>query len=566
MKNKMSIQVVLGIMILVLCVFFTYKDIMQNFFEQDEWAAFATNIIFGQFSFLEKIKFLFSSSGIFSHLIPVTTYIFYLMNKVFDLQAVWYFMIIVILHISNTVFVYILTQKLTKNTLMAFCAGLFFGINWISSQAVTWFSAAFGAQLSTTFFLLSLLLYCIYLEKKKRKYFIASVVLFIFSFMSKETTLTLIIIYPLLIWYYTYVPLSHIFRKENRENFLWFFYSVILFFAFKILLLSINPFPVLATIGNSSKAPFILFPRLFLYPLLAFSQIYDPGGIIFHLSKPFVMYEYPQLTADSSFLRIVESIGPDVLYLLVSFVLIIFCIFTIQHMLGRNRRMAFLIIVLLVAFFLSILPYIPLPRFISLLEPRYYYTPNIFASILCVTCFWYWIHSSFLKQYTACILTIVTGVIIFFHFQQIQSDIMQKVLIAKERKALLSQMKIFLPVLSEKKNIFFMTGSGYDYLLPGLKIPFQSGFGNVLMVWYFDNTHIIPQLVENNFLYGLTEQGYRMFHGVGFGYYFEKNALTRDLKDKKFSVNNVHAFFWNRNKQKLSDITNVFQKDVIKQL
>jgi len=557
---------IIGIIVLSVCVFLTYKDITRNFFEQDEWAVLAYNIVFGQLSSWEKIKFLFSSSGILSHFIPLTMYSFYLMNKVFGLQMNWYFFTIIIVHVTNSICVFLLTRKLIKNELIALCAGLFFGINWASSQAVTWFAAAFGVQFSTFFFLSSVLLYCIFLENKNKKIFFTSVVLFIFSFLFKESTLTLIIIYPLLFSYFKKISILHLFRKKNRGNFLWFFISVIFFFIFKIILLYVNPYFVSATIGNTSQAPFILIPRILFYPLLAFSQIYDPGGIIFHLATPFIHYEYPALVSSDAFSGIVATIGPDVLYLLLSFLLLQICFITILHMKKKHQQTAYFTLLGMVSFFASILPYVPLPRFISFLELRYYYTPNIFASMILAVCLWYWVSNAFFKKYTVVIVLILTGTIVFFHYQQIQKDLYQKLLTAKERKALLTQMKLLLPGLSEKINVFFMTGDGYDYLLPGLKIPFQSGFGNILMIEYYDNTHITPKLVDNNYLYGLKEQGYKMYHGVGFGYYFEKDMLLRDLKNKKFFINSIHAFSWDRKKEKLYDITTAFQKNITKQL
>ena len=219
-------------------------------------------------------------------------------------------------------------------------------------------------------------------------------------------------------------------------------------------------------------------------------------------------------------------------------------------------------------FFISIIPYVPLPRFNSFLEQRYYYTPNIFAAVLLTVVADFYIDILKFFKYRHIFSIAIIGIILFHNYFTLQEDLRNKVALASVRKNILFQFKKELPVLPAKKNVFYVTGNGKDYLMEGagLKVPFQSGFGNVLMIWYFDKNKITPGLLDDAFLYQLADQGYKQIGQSGFGYYFQRKKLLNDLHKKKFSVDNVLSFYWDVSSKKLLQTTISERKELMKEI
>jgi len=108
-----------------------------------------------------------------------------------------------ILHILNTLAVYVLAllifrlyeQKFRKNKKsvyfpMAVLTGLLFGLNAMHVESIAWVSERKDV-LYSFFFIVSLILYVLYLQKKEIKYYIFSIILFILSLLSKGQAVSL---------------------------------------------------------------------------------------------------------------------------------------------------------------------------------------------------------------------------------------------------------------------------------------------------------------------------------------------------------------------------------------
>lgn len=547
----------IALLIITFSIIVTYQGLLNNFFEQDEWAVFADMIVFSGFSLDEKIRFLFRSSGILSHFIPFTTLISYaLFHKVFRFTYEYYAVFSIFLHVVNASLLFLIARKLSKNTLIAFFAAMLFGIHKLSSQVIIWIAASIGAELSTLFFLLSMLTYLLYLEQKKQIYFISSISLFIFSFLFKETSLTLIVAYPFLRFWYTKAKNIQAFLGTKETYTLLFFpISVVFVFIFKLILLFVNPHHAPIVVGNSTQFPGIIMVKMIFYPLLALAHVFDPVGYLFTIATVFMKAEYPYLAQSAIGLRSAETIVPDVLYLLFSvFVCVLLLVTIVASKREEDKRIHMLFLFTIALFFISLLPYIPLPRFTTFLEQRYYYTPHIFSAILISTLFYYWCRRLLGKIGIGLYIVLMVS-IIMLNYLAINAYLGEKLVVAEKRKAVLSQLKEKQPRLVGNKNVFYITGSGSDYLIEDLKVPFQSGFGNVLMVWYYDEKHSPSEMVDQGYLYQLDDQGYKEIGSSGFGYYFKIEDMKKDLRQGKFSLDHLSAYSWDDKKQQLGDIT-----------
>lgn len=541
--------------VIALFTLITYWRLFQSFFEQDEWLGLGLYNLNRQMDTFEYAKSLFQSSGWLSHLTPISLFVFYEMVAYAGVNFFWYAAVSILLHIVASFTVFFLAYYLTKNKPISVSTGMVFAIHAISSQTITWIAASLATELATIFFVVSLLLYIRYIETTRRKWLGFSLLFYICSFLAKEITLTLFLVYPL-----TYLFVKHnIFKQIKTTQFLTsfaFLGAIVLSALGKYILFLVNPFKYPATIGTSFQFPYLLFIKAITYPLEALAQIYDFGGYIFLISGAYLKSEYPSLAVSVAGPTIVDTVVPDYLYLFFSFLLLLFFFVTI--FIAYRRRIgnyAYLFSFMLLAFFVSVLPYVPLPKGNTFLELRYYYLPNVFASILITTTLYFWLNMFMSKYARNVLFFLIIALLVFGNYRQIQDDLTAKITVASERKVILSQFKTLMPSLQGKQNVFYVTGNRSDYLLEDLKVPFQSGFGNILMIWYYDESTLDAKMFDNGYLYGLTDQGYKQIGDYGFGYYFQEKRLLQDVKEHVFPIEAVHAFFWNSKEGKLLDIT-----------
>lgn len=563
-KNRSMWSRIFFPVIVLFVVAYTYRRLFFGYFEQDEWSSFAAGIIFFHLSFTDQLKNLFAVSHVLTHFTPVINSFVLILQKLFGPNYLIFASYVYFLHLANTLLVYVLLKRISKSMIFASGAALLFGVHAVSSQAVLWIAGALGFQTALFFYLLSVLFYLFYLQKKSNKNLFLSVILFLCSVLSTEATLVLIVVYPVLYLAMKKTKLPH-FRVKDVKHLFIFPALVLSLFITKYVLLLVNPHKHAEgfVFGTLSTHPEMVVIKILLFPLQALSQIFDYGGWVFGISRSVLESMYPQLSSLPVSGQLQGSLMPDVLYLLLSTVLLmIFVLSGVIAMRSKEKKFGLLILLGLVVFFISILPYVPLPRAIGFLENRYYYVPNLFASIFLSATIFFWTKKIFARSESAATIAcaVVIGLITLFNFAQIQNYYIIKEGYANERKSLLKQLRVRMPALVGKENVFFFTGKGDDFLIPDLKVPFQSGLGNILMVLYYNNSSLRPEILDDGFLYPHYSQGYREFRSYGFGYFYKEADLEKAVSRGEFSPDVVHAFFWNRETMELTDISDTVKK------
>ncbi len=126
------------------------------------------------------------------------------------------------------------------------------------------------------------------------------------------------------------------------------------------------------------------------------------------------------------------------------------------------------------------------------------------------------------------------------------------------RKSILNDINKQYPKLSPKTIIYVESDMPYYGLPIGENVvPFQSGFGQTLLVWYYFHGDKLPScFFENSWLYDLLAQGYRSCLGQGFGYFRHYDDLVSGVKNYDISLSSVIAFSWNSDKGILTNTTN----------
>ncbi|MFA6281336.1 MAG: tetratricopeptide repeat protein [Candidatus Omnitrophota bacterium] len=283
MKN---LKIIFFTGLILIIIFSVFLPCLKNDFVALDDSAYITEIISLRHTSLQSIKYIFTSFFLTMYQ-PLNRVSYLFESKFFGLNPFPYHLANVILHLINCLFVFWLIYLLSGKIAISSIATILFAIHPLRVEPVAWVS---GRQdlLCALFFLLTIIYYCYYLRGRKiNKYYYFSLVLFIFSLLSKAMAVTL----PVILIFVDY--LFH--RKPDKKMFLDKVPFFILSFVFGLVaiigkylsgaLRSDN----LATLLNKfviavSSIAFYINKILFPVKLSCFYPYYVIGG------KPFFLY------------------------------------------------------------------------------------------------------------------------------------------------------------------------------------------------------------------------------------------------------------------------------------
>jgi tetratricopeptide (TPR) repeat protein len=124
------------------------------------------------------------SSYVVGNYHPFTILTYSIQYKLFGIKPGGYHAINLFIHMLNTVLVFYLVFYLTKKITPGLIASLLFGIHTIHVESVAW-ASELKDVLYTCFFLLSFIYYLRYSDGNRSKFYIISIVMFLFSLLSK---------------------------------------------------------------------------------------------------------------------------------------------------------------------------------------------------------------------------------------------------------------------------------------------------------------------------------------------------------------------------------------------
>jgi len=224
---------------------------------------------------------MFTSYSV-NHYHPLVLCSYAIEYKLFGLSPYYFHLTNILLHSLNVFFISLLTQYISKNILIALFVGLVFGIHPLRVESVAWIAERKDV-LSTFFMLLSFLCYIRFRSSKKSLLYLATLLLFFFSLLSKAMAVTL----PLLFLLYDYYEDGKI-TKEQVIN-------VLPLLALSLIFGIIAIFAQYSS-GASPKDPsFNIIKSIFLVSY----------NIIFYCLKFFVplnlvpMHPYPEIVGES---------------------------------------------------------------------------------------------------------------------------------------------------------------------------------------------------------------------------------------------------------------------------
>ncbi|MFZ4707794.1 MAG: tetratricopeptide repeat protein [Bacteroidales bacterium] len=210
-------------LLLAILVWLTNAPILKNgFLNWDDVAYVLYNPDITQLDF-KTISHYFSSY-FYGNYHPFTMVSYTLEYSFFKEEPLGYHVVSLLMHLANTLLVFVLFDKITKGkwAASAFIA-LLFGIHPMHLESVAWISER-KDLLYTFFLLLSLIYYSKYCEElQKRKYLALIYMMFIFSLLSKGQA----VILPILMVLFDYLHGREFTRKTIVEKIPFFLISLL---------------------------------------------------------------------------------------------------------------------------------------------------------------------------------------------------------------------------------------------------------------------------------------------------------------------------------------------------
>lgn len=535
-----------------LIVAVSYLGIFSGFFQQDEWLAFGRHILLSDMGARELLVSIFTPYS--AHYTPLTFLSINLLFSLFSLNYLGYAAVSIGLHIITVILVFYLARLLFKNDFFAFATATLFSISAAGYQATTWVVADIATHGATIFGLLSLIFILKFVSFPKISWLYLSIILLLISLLFKEITIGLFVIIPLIFYLFVRKDL-----KSKARLPLIFFGVFISYFAFRVILFVSSPVNLTSSEGTNKD---YLFSNAVAYPVKTVVQTVVPPGQILQLSDWFTS-SLPEdirgekgttafdIFAQGRVLPVMELL----LFLLISSGLFVLLKSSIDSNFKKTLVFSFLFIII------NSLVYVVSPQrtgTVSIIDSRNLYFPLIGTSILIVAVLAKITESNLKKAF------LLLLPILFLNIFWLKQEINVLVERGTERRRILSEIKNEYPKLPGKV-VFYTESDVIPYgLPPGERIlPFQSGFGQTLLVWYYQTEKFPKELYENRFLWEITEEGYKEVGQRGFGYFRDFDSLVKNVSENKIDPASILAFSYNSKDKKITDITGQTRGEIL---
>lgn len=162
------------------------------------------------------------------------------------------------------------------------------------------------------------------------------------------------------------------------------------------------------------------------------------------------------------------------------------------------------------------------------------------------------------------LLVFVLGLFLV-HIFALRQNTAELIEMGRERKAILDRITNLYPDLPDR--VLFYTKSDRSYYgLPTDEqiLPFQSGFGQSLLVWYQRREKFPRDFFADRFLWEITDQGYKEAQGRGFGYFRDIDKMAALLRERNIPLDSIIALSYHSDSKFLEDITRETRANVQK--
>lgn len=299
-------------MCLLLIVFFavlSYANSLFNEFTYDDGMVLTSNYFIKNIKNLPRLftsdYFHISKERTFRPIAPAALFLEY---TLFKYKPFGYHTVNLILHLINSILLFLLARKLAVTEKASFIASIIFLVHPAISETI--FCVSYMEDLwGLMFYFLAIILYLVFYEKKNLCYLIFCGICFFISLLSKEMGITFIAVMPLLLFFYRN---EKIFSRKN-----------IIFFYIPSLLISVTYLYLRFYVFFNNDKPASYPDGSFLI------AIYNIPRILLHYIK--LMFFPINLTADYQFQMYDFPFRLPVITALSIAVALIICIFKLKR-------------------------------------------------------------------------------------------------------------------------------------------------------------------------------------------------------------------------------------------
>lgn len=520
----------------------SYFKIINGFFQQDEWFGYSEYILRRGFTFDGLLKYFFAPSVV--HYTPFTLAILYSNLSLLGMNYFPHAIISLTLHVIVVFLVYLLSKELMKSKFYAGIATIVFASFSSGYQATSWVMADIGTHGSTIFGILSIIFFLNFLKNKNNKKFILSLIFLLISLLFKEITVGLLLVMIYLLWS------NKSFKRAEKLKYT----KKIMFGGAIYVLARILMIPMVsneqrdAGLVLESQSKIKLLYDFVTIPIKAVSQSIVPIEIMRGLAE-FVARLFPQKISNEvgspAFELFVVKRVMEAVSLVISFMIAFWVI------IKKNRSSISTLGLIWIIINSFIFAFSPQRNGItSVIDSRNLYFVSIGAALIVTTVFSQVRKSNNFKSLIFLLIILIPN--LFFLNRNLDNFVKLGTL----RKNILNNITTISPDLPSKVVIFTQSNQPYYGLPIETKImPFQSGFGQTLLAWYYPRENFSKEFFMNRFLWEIDSQGYKEVGNVGFGYYRDIDLLIKTIKQYNLPDESVIAFSWDGNKNMLRDIS-----------
>ncbi|HWA52005.1 MAG TPA: discoidin domain-containing protein [Patescibacteria group bacterium] len=540
-KRKQVFLYFLSVILVVVSI--VYLPFVNGFFQQDEWNLFGVFTVFrglGQNFFLQDF---IKGSGL--HFVPLANIFSYLEFSLLKLNFVEYAFTSIFFHVLATALVFAFVSLLINNKRFGLLSALFFGISNAGNQATTWVVANVSVQGAVIFSVLSLIFFIKFAKSANKISYYISYFLLVISLLFKENAIAFFVFLPITFYLYA--------NKDLRKK---YFYPLFIFvtgvFYGLIKVFMILHASVSGTAGSQSKLA-ILY-NLITFPLKGLVQTIIPVDLELSVAKSIALI-FPEKVrgffATTQFDIFVQKRVLEMLTFVFFLIIVFICFFIYKKIEDKNIKKGIIfafIFVLINSFIYALSP--DRVGIIPIVDSRNLYFLTIGSSILISICIY------FVYLYNTKVAFLISFLFLVLNIFYLNKNIRNVTMDGVLRKNILDTIKKDYPILPEKTIVFTQSDSSFYGLPENTKImPFQSGFGQTLLVWYQEEENFPKEFFENNFLWNIDSEGYMESNGKGFGYFRNFGDMMNYISTSNLDKNNVIAFDFNSSNDVLTDIT-----------
>lgn len=514
-----------------------YLPLFNGFFQQDEWYGFAWYVLHS-----DSLKYIFASSV--GHWNPLTLGVNHMLFSLWGMNYSSFLVVSLLLHAIATLLVYLLAKEIFGKPKPAIVAAFLFTALAGHFQGTAWVVANIGTHLATILGLLSALFFL-------RRRLLSSLVFLVVSLLFKETTIGL---FPLYLLYIFFVAKKDKAYKSSARivvgwGLAYLFVRVLMFF---------GPNVAGDQLVTQSQDISKLLYNFVTVPVKAISQSIFPSEFLLIVSGwfggllPEKIAGMPGTPQFESFVvkRVLEAIS-----LALAGGVAAWSVVKIKY----SKLVVFgLAWIVTNSFIFAFAP--EHSGVIFTIDSRNLYFVSVGTAIFLTA-----LASHFYKSYPK-VVVVVLSILILVNGYWLNRNISGFVKKGEVRKSILTQMKNTYPDLPEKVVFYTKSSQSYYGLPPEEKIlPFQSGLGQTLLVWYYPQEGFPKEFFENRFLWPIEEQGYEQFGNRGFGYFRDLDLLREAVDQYNLPKQSVIAFSWDGKKNFLTDITQEVRDEIYAQ-